>query len=50
MEEALDQTYLSDSFKKLADPETGLYLEGSAYVYELIKRERKNQVRRSESE
>lgn len=39
MEEAMEVFYLSDTFRKLADTETGLYLEGSAYIYEMLQRE-----------
>lgn len=39
MEQAMEQFYLSDVFRKLNDIETGLYLDGSAYVYEMLKRE-----------
>lgn len=39
MEEAMDRVYGSSTFGKLHDPETGLYMEGSAYVYELLKAE-----------
>ena len=39
IEQAMGQFYLSDTFEKLSDVETGLYLDGSAYVYELLKRE-----------
>lgn len=39
MEQAMGQFYMSDTFEKLSDVETGLYLDGSAYVYELLKRE-----------
>ncbi|MDY3249953.1 MAG: hypothetical protein SOX32_06340 [Candidatus Choladocola sp.] len=39
IEQAMEQFYLSDTFEKLSDVETGLYLEGSTYVYELLKRE-----------
>lgn len=39
MEEAMDQVYGSSTFRKLRDPETGLYMEGAAYVYELLKAE-----------
>ena len=35
IEQAMEQFYLSDTFEKLSDVETGLYLEGSTYVYEL---------------
>jgi len=33
--------YNSATFDKLHDCETGLYLEGSAYVYEFFKEEQK---------
>ena len=42
IEQAMEQFYLSDTFDKLSDVETGLYLEGSTYVYELLKREIQN--------
>lgn len=42
IEQAMEQFYLSDTFEKLNDVETGLYLEGSTYVYELLKREIQN--------
>ena len=45
MEEAMEQFYLSWTFEKLNDIETGLYLEGSAYIYEMLKREQqKNNI------
>lgn len=40
MEQAMEQFYMSHIFDKLNDVETGLYLEGSAYIYELLKREK----------
>ena len=39
MEQAMDQFYMSETFEKLSDIETGLYLEGSVYIYEMLKRE-----------
>ena len=39
MEQAMKKFYMSDTFEKLSDVETGLYLEGVAYVYEMLKRE-----------
>ena len=42
IEQAMEQFYLSDTFEKLSDVETGLYLVGSTYVYELLKREIQN--------
>ena len=39
-DEAIDRFYTSDTFQKLADEETGLYRESSAYLYELYKNER----------
>jgi hypothetical protein len=37
LEQAMDLFYNSDLYEKLYDEETGLYLEGSAYIYELLK-------------
>ena len=31
----------SETFAKLSDPQTGLYIESSAYVYEILKSEMK---------
>lgn len=39
MEQAMEQFYMSEVFEKLCDIETGLYLDGSAYIYEMLKRE-----------
>jgi len=39
LDEAMNLLYNSELFDKLQDVETGLYLEGSAYVYELLKDE-----------
>ena len=39
LELAMKQFYTSCIFEKLKDYETGLYFEGSAYVYELYKDE-----------
>jgi hypothetical protein len=39
VEDAMNLFYSSALFDKLRDTETGLYLEGSAYVYELLKDE-----------
>lgn len=38
-DEALDLFYKSETFKKLADEQTGLYRESSAYVYSLFESE-----------
>lgn len=37
MEQAMEQFFMSDTFGKLSDIETGLYLDGSAYIYEMLK-------------
>ena len=42
IEQAMERFYMSNTFKKLSDIETDLYLDGSAYVYELLKREMQN--------
>ena len=41
MEEALKRFYTSQTFIKLTDQETGLYLDSSASVYALYQDERK---------
>lgn len=43
-DEAMREFYLSSVFEKLHDESTGLYLEGSAYLYELYKSERRDGV------
>lgn len=39
MEKAMELFYMSDAFQKLTDIETGLYLEGSAYIYDMLQKE-----------
>lgn len=39
-DEAMRLFYSSEVFEKLNDPETGLYLESPAYIYELFKSEK----------
>lgn len=39
LDAAMHRFYNSKTFENLHDPETGLYLEGSAFVYELYKDE-----------
>ena len=36
---ALKEFYNSETFAKLSDEGTGLYIESSAYVYEILKEE-----------
>ena len=38
-DEAMRLLYASQIFDKLSDPDTGLYLESPAYVYELFRSE-----------
>ena len=38
---ALKEVYNSETFAKLSDEATGLYIESSAYVYEILKDELK---------
>ena len=38
---ALKEFYNSETFEKLSDEQTGLYIESSAYVYEILKGETK---------
>ena len=40
-EDALSQFYNSETFAKLSDEKTGLYVESSAYIYEIFKGEMK---------
>lgn len=40
--EAMQKLYNSQTFLKLNDTETGLYLESPAYVYDIYKSERAN--------
>ena len=39
--EAYELFYKTDISKKIEDIETGYYLEGAAYMYELVKKELK---------
>ena len=41
MPEAISVFKNTNTFNKLLNPETGLYTEGSAYVYEILKDELK---------
>lgn len=36
-DEAMRRFYNSELYEKIMDPETGLYLEGSAYIYDLYE-------------
>jgi hypothetical protein len=37
--EAISTWYNSETFEKVAEPATGMYIESSAYNYEFLKRE-----------
>lgn len=39
LSEAISLFHNSGTFEKLSDPSTGLYIESSAYVYEILKAE-----------
>lgn len=39
MAEAMHIFYTSETYEKLLDEETGLYLESSAYVYDILREE-----------
>ena len=41
MTEAIALFYNSETFARLSDPATGLYVESSVYVYEMLKMELK---------
>lgn len=40
--EAMQRLYTSETFSKLNNVETGLYLESSTYVYDIYKSEKEN--------
>lgn len=44
VDEAINLFYNSIVFEKLHDEDTGLYLEGSLYIYDLLKNELANGV------
>lgn len=37
--DAIDTLYTSDTYAKLSNPETGLYFQGSKYVYSFLEHE-----------
>ena len=37
--QAMNEFYSSETFEKLQDYETGLYLEGTDYIYDLLSEE-----------
>lgn len=39
MREAMDFVYTSKTYKSLCNPETGLYFQSSAYVYDELEHE-----------
>lgn len=39
MKHALDELYSSETYKRLNDPETGLYYESAVYVFSYLKNE-----------
>ena len=40
MTDAISVFHNSETFAKLSDPNTGLYIESSAYVYEILSTDR----------
>lgn len=42
IQEALRFIYESDTFSKLCDPNTGLYIQSSKYIYSYLKEEIEN--------
>jgi len=42
IEQAMNEFYFSETFEKLQDYETGLYLEGTDYIYDLLEEELNN--------
>ena len=43
---AFDVVYTSDIYEKLMNPKTGLYLQSADYIYDYLKDEMGNHVRR----
>lgn len=39
MEQALDEFYRSETFRKLENPQTGLYYQSPLYVYSYLQKE-----------
>ncbi len=39
MQTAIDTLYESDTYNKVCDPNTGLYFQGSRYVYTFLQNE-----------
>ncbi|MBP1615370.1 MAG: hypothetical protein H6Q13_2818 [Bacteroidetes bacterium] len=39
MKHALDELYSSETYKRLNDPESGLYYESAVYVFSYLKNE-----------
>lgn len=39
LSEALSTWYNSETFEKISEPQTGMYIESPAYNYEFLKRE-----------
>ncbi len=44
MKRALDELYASETYKKLSDPECGLYYQGAVYVFSFLKNEIENGI------
>ncbi|MBE6337105.1 MAG: hypothetical protein E7066_10620 [Lentimicrobiaceae bacterium] len=44
MQEAINVIYQSKTFSKIEDPDTGLYYQGSVYVYSFLKEEITSQI------
>lgn len=39
LEKAIDVLYDSDTYAKITDPQTGLFFQGSLYLYSFLKNE-----------
>lgn len=39
MKRSLDEFYTSETYRKLCDPECGLYYQGAVYVFSFLKNE-----------
>jgi hypothetical protein len=41
IDQAIDFIYNSDTYQKLTNPQTGLYVQSPAYIYQLLENEYK---------
>lgn len=44
MRRALDEFYTSETYRKLCDPECGLYYQGAVYVFDILRGEIEEEI------